>query len=90
MPNAALTDVGDDGSSSLPDPPRPPGLAAYTHSPPPRAGSRRLGEAHEGGSPLGHAPTPAARGRRATVVFRRGPGLRRLHLHETWLTAPPG
>ncbi|TDC85578.1 DUF4440 domain-containing protein [Nonomuraea deserti] len=38
----------------------------------------------------GHAPSPAARGRRATVVFRRGPGLRWLHLHETWLAAPPG
>ncbi|TDD18768.1 nuclear transport factor 2 family protein [Nonomuraea diastatica] len=41
-------------------------------------------------APGGHAPSPAARGRRATVVFRRGPGLRWLHLHETWLAAPPG
>ncbi|TDE22096.1 DUF4440 domain-containing protein [Nonomuraea mesophila] len=35
-----------------------------------------------------NTPSPATQGRRATVVFLREPGLRWLHLHETWL-APP-
>ncbi|MEO3885286.1 nuclear transport factor 2 family protein [Nonomuraea sp. B5E05] len=46
-------------------------------------------EEWHGTAPGAPAPPPDARGRRATVVFRRGAGLDWLHLHETWVAAPP-